>query len=117
MAPDTIDRSAPKLADPTLFREQCYVNGAWIGADDGGTMTGDQPGDRRASARADLRRRPRLGAPSRPRTRALPAWRAKTAKERGAILRKWNDLILANRRPRADPDHGAGQAVGRGQGR
>jgi succinate-semialdehyde dehydrogenase/glutarate-semialdehyde dehydrogenase len=27
---------------------------------------------------------------------ALPAWRAKTGKERAAILRKWNDLILAN---------------------
>jgi succinate-semialdehyde dehydrogenase / glutarate-semialdehyde dehydrogenase len=28
--------------------------------------------------------------------RALPAWRAKTAKERSAILRKWHDLMLAN---------------------
>jgi len=27
---------------------------------------------------------------------AWPAWRAKTGKERSAILRKWNDLILAN---------------------
>ncbi len=28
--------------------------------------------------------------------RALPAWRAKTAKERAAILRKWFDLMMAN---------------------
>src|SRR6202008_722839 len=27
---------------------------------------------------------------------ALPAWRAKTAKERAAILRKWFDLMMAN---------------------
>jgi succinate-semialdehyde dehydrogenase/glutarate-semialdehyde dehydrogenase len=29
--------------------------------------------------------------------RALPAWRAKTAKERGAVLRRWFELILAHR--------------------
>jgi succinate-semialdehyde dehydrogenase/glutarate-semialdehyde dehydrogenase len=28
--------------------------------------------------------------------RAFPGWRAKTAKERAAILRRWNDLMLAN---------------------
>ena len=28
--------------------------------------------------------------------RAFPAWAAKTAKERGAILRKWSDLMLAH---------------------
>ncbi|MGA8031108.1 MAG: NAD-dependent succinate-semialdehyde dehydrogenase, partial [Casimicrobiaceae bacterium] len=28
--------------------------------------------------------------------RAWPAWRAKTAKERSAVLRRWNDLMLAN---------------------
>ena len=28
---------------------------------------------------------------------AWPAWRAKTAKERGAILRKWHELQLAHR--------------------
>ncbi len=28
--------------------------------------------------------------------RALPAWRAKTAKERAAILRKWFELVMAN---------------------
>ena len=27
---------------------------------------------------------------------ALPAWAAKTARERAAILRRWHDLILAN---------------------
>ena len=28
--------------------------------------------------------------------RALPAWRAKTAKERGAVLRRWFDLVIAH---------------------
>ena len=34
--------------------------------------------------------------------RALPAWSAKTAKERGAILKKWFDLIIADTEPLAD---------------
>ena len=29
---------------------------------------------------------------------ALPAWRAKTGKERSAILRSWFELIMAERR-------------------
>jgi succinate-semialdehyde dehydrogenase/glutarate-semialdehyde dehydrogenase len=28
--------------------------------------------------------------------RALPAWRARTAKERSVLMRKWHDLMLAN---------------------
>jgi succinate-semialdehyde dehydrogenase/glutarate-semialdehyde dehydrogenase len=43
-----------------------------------------------------------ISAPPKPNARlplrraALPAWRAKTAKERGILLRRWYDLILAN---------------------
>ena len=49
---------------------------------------------------------------------ALPGWRAKTAKERSAILRKWFELMLAQqRRPRADPDDRAGQAARGVEGR
>src|SRR5213078_1532787 len=44
---------------------------------------------------------PRMGAAEAKRAidaadRAWPAWRAKTAKERATILRKWFDLIMAN---------------------
>jgi succinate-semialdehyde dehydrogenase/glutarate-semialdehyde dehydrogenase len=28
----------------------------------------------------------------------LPAWRARTAKERAAVLRRWSELLLAHRR-------------------
>jgi succinate-semialdehyde dehydrogenase/glutarate-semialdehyde dehydrogenase len=38
MAPDTIERASVALKDPTLLRQQCYVDGRWIGADDGGSM-------------------------------------------------------------------------------
>ena len=96
MAPDTLERAAPALKDPTLLRQQCYVNGKWIGADDGATQAGDQSRERRRHRLAPVFRAPRRGARSMPPNAAWPAWRAKTAKERSAILRKWYELMLAN---------------------
>ena len=96
MAPDTIERSSLALEDDSLLRQQCYVDGQWLGADDGGSMpvvdpaTGELVGTAPVFHAAETRRA--IDAAN----RALPAWRAKTAKERSAILRKWNDLLLAN---------------------
>jgi len=84
------------LKDPSLLRQHCYVDGAWIGADGGGTIdvtnpaTGEQIGTVPNAGAAETRRA--IEAAS----RAFPAWAAKTAKERAAILRRWNDLMLAN---------------------
>jgi len=84
------------LKDPSLLRQQCYVDGAWIGADAGGTIdvtnpaTGERIGTVPNVGAAETRRA--IEAAS----RAFPAWAAKTAKERAAILRRWNDLMLAN---------------------
>jgi succinate-semialdehyde dehydrogenase/glutarate-semialdehyde dehydrogenase len=85
------------LKDPSLFIERCYIDGEWVLADSGksievtdpatGETLGTVPGmgveeTRRAIAAAEA---------------ALPAWRAKTAKERSAVLRKWFDLIIENK--------------------
>src|SRR6185437_13815684 len=96
MAPDTIERAMLELSDPSLLRQQCYVDGAWIDADDRGSMpvvdpaTGGLVGTAPMFGAAETRRA--IAAAE----RAFPAWRAKTAKERGAVLRRWNDLMLAN---------------------
>ena len=96
MAPDTIERSPLALEDSSLLRQQCYVDGQWIGADDGGSMsvvdpaTGALMGGVPVFHAAETKRA--IDAAN----RALPAWRAKTAKERSAILRKWHDLMQAN---------------------
>jgi succinate-semialdehyde dehydrogenase/glutarate-semialdehyde dehydrogenase len=96
MAPDTIERSPLALKDSALLRQQCYVDGQWIDADDGGSMPVVDPasGIRIGSApvfhAAETRRAIEAA------NRAWPAWRAKTAKERAAILRAWYDLMLAN---------------------
>jgi succinate-semialdehyde dehydrogenase/glutarate-semialdehyde dehydrogenase len=85
-----------KLNDPTLLRHQSFVNGQWLDADDASTITVTNPATGEAIGTV-----PHMGAKETARAidganAAWPAWRKKTAKERSAILRKWNDLMLAN---------------------
>src|SRR5437763_11225277 len=84
------------LKDRKLFRQQCYIDGTWVDADSrkGTPVLNPASGD-------ELGTVPRMGAAEAKRAieaaeRAWPAWRAKTAKERAAILRKWYDLMMAN---------------------
>ena len=85
-----------KLKDPSLFKQQSYIAGAWVDADNGKTITvtnpatGEQLGTVplcgtaetvRAIAAADVAQR---------------VWRDVPAKERAAVLHKLNDLMLAN---------------------
>jgi succinate-semialdehyde dehydrogenase/glutarate-semialdehyde dehydrogenase len=79
-----------------LFRETCYIDGQWIGADNGATLPVANPATGAAlgtvpDCGADETRRAIDAAQA-----AFPAWRAKTAKERAAILRRWYDLMMAN---------------------
>jgi succinate-semialdehyde dehydrogenase/glutarate-semialdehyde dehydrogenase len=84
------------LQDPTLLRQQCYVDGAWIAADGGGTVavtnpaTGEVIGTVPNLGAAETRRAIEAAAA------AFPEWAARTAKERSTILRRWHDLMLAN---------------------
>jgi succinate-semialdehyde dehydrogenase/glutarate-semialdehyde dehydrogenase len=85
-----------QLNDTGLFRAQCYIDGAWCDADSGETIDVTNPSDG-----AVIGTMPKMGPDETRRAieaanAAWPAWRAKTAKERGAILRKWHDLMLAN---------------------
>lgn len=82
------------LQTQNLFRTRCYINGVWVNAETGKTMPVHNPANgallaevpdcgagetRQAIAAADA---------------ALPAWRAKSAAERGRILRRWAELLL-----------------------
>jgi succinate-semialdehyde dehydrogenase / glutarate-semialdehyde dehydrogenase len=85
-----------QLKDSSLFRQKCYVAGDWVDADEKRTIGVNDPAD--GSTIGSV---PKLGVAETRRAidaaaKALPAWRAKTAKERGAILRRWNDLMLQN---------------------
>jgi succinate-semialdehyde dehydrogenase/glutarate-semialdehyde dehydrogenase len=96
MPPDTLERSIPALKDPSLLRQQCLVDGQWCNADGGATMpvvnpaTGGVIGTTPVFGAQETRVAINAAA------KAWPQWRAKTAKERSAILRKWNDLLLAH---------------------
>jgi succinate-semialdehyde dehydrogenase/glutarate-semialdehyde dehydrogenase len=83
-----------QLKDPALFREQCFIDGRWARAADGGTIDVRNP-----ATAAMLGTVPRMGAGETRRAisaagDALAAWTAKTAKERAAILRRWFDLMM-----------------------
>jgi succinate-semialdehyde dehydrogenase/glutarate-semialdehyde dehydrogenase len=84
------------LKDPSLLRQQAYIDGAWCDAVEGDMIAVHNP-----ATGEQLGTVPRMGAQETRRaidaaSAAWPAWRKKTAKERGAILRKWNDLMLEN---------------------
>jgi succinate-semialdehyde dehydrogenase/glutarate-semialdehyde dehydrogenase len=95
-APSQAGLPAVSLKDPRLFREQCYVDGAWTSAESGGAIKVNNPATGEIIGTV-----PDMGAAEARRAieaadKAWPAWRAKTAKERAAILRKWYDLMMAN---------------------
>ena len=85
-----------KLTDPTLLRHHAFLAGEWVAADDGTTQTIRNP-----ATGADLGTVPMMGAAETRRAidaakAAMPAWAARTAKERAAILRRWHDLMLTH---------------------
>jgi succinate-semialdehyde dehydrogenase / glutarate-semialdehyde dehydrogenase len=84
------------LKDASLWRQQCYVNGAWSDAANGETVKVLNP-----ATRDVLGTVPRFGltetrAAIEAANAAFPAWAARTAKDRAALLRRWHDLMLAN---------------------
>ena len=82
------------LKDPSLLRQQCYIDGRWVDGARHIAVLNPATGEHVAQV-------PQFGAEETRQAieaanRALPAWRARTAKERSALLRKWFELLLAN---------------------
>ena len=93
-APAQAGLPAFPLKDPKLFRTECYVDGSWVGTSQKINVVNPANGSVLGTV-------PKMGAEEARRAieaaeRAWPAWRAKTAKERAVILRKWFDLMMAN---------------------
>lgn len=78
----------------SLFRQQCCINGRWIDASDRGTFpvtnpaTGEIVGSVPRLLAADVQIAIQAA------DCALPAWRARSAKERSKLLRCWSDLCM-----------------------
>jgi len=85
-----------QLKDMTLLKRQGFIDGQWADADSGAVFavtdpaTGAKIVEVADMGAAETRRAIDAAA------RALPAWRARTAKDRGAVLRRWFDLMIAH---------------------
>jgi len=86
-----------KLKDPALFRTQAYINAQWVDADRRRTVSVTNP-----ATSEPLGTIPDMGADETRRAiaaaaAAFPAWAARTAAQRSAILRRWYELLLEHR--------------------
>jgi succinate-semialdehyde dehydrogenase/glutarate-semialdehyde dehydrogenase len=85
------------LNDPELLRNQNYINGQWVSSDSGAVMevrnpsTGELVGTVPSMGAEETRRAIEAAGA------ALPAWRAMTAKARGAIIRRIGELMLIHK--------------------
>jgi succinate-semialdehyde dehydrogenase/glutarate-semialdehyde dehydrogenase len=83
-----------QLNDPSLLKTDALINGQWIKGSSRFAVTDPATG-------AHLTDVANLGPAEAEQAiaaanAAWPAWKAKTAKERSIILRKWYDLLMAN---------------------
>ena len=85
-----------KLKDPSLFRQQCHVNGRWIDAAGGATLPVTNPATGEKLGTVPAINAAGTEAAVAAAHAAFPAWAAKTAKERATVLRRWHDLMMAN---------------------
>ncbi len=84
------------LKDPSLLKQQGYIDGQWVDADSGETIDVTNPATGEVIATV-----PKMGADETRRAieaanAAWPAWRSKLAKDRAAILRRWFELMHEN---------------------
>ncbi len=82
------------LSDPSLLKSQCLIDGRWLGL-------GTDP-VRNPATGSELALVPRFGATEATMAveaaqRAFKPWAARTGKERAAVLRRWFDLMIANK--------------------
>ena len=83
-----------KLADPSLLKDKCLVDGKWVGE-------GTRPIANPATGEV-LAKTPRFGEAEtidaiEAAQRAFGPWAKRLPKDRAQVLRRWFDLIIANR--------------------
>ncbi|WP_342729308.1 NAD-dependent succinate-semialdehyde dehydrogenase [Bradyrhizobium sp. B097] len=85
-----------RLKDKDLFRQQAFVAGIWVDADNGAVVNVTDP-----ATGAEIGRVPALGAEEAKRAikaaeEAWPAWRSLPSGERGRLLEEWYRLMIEN---------------------
>ncbi|MCB6184649.1 NAD-dependent succinate-semialdehyde dehydrogenase [Leeia sp. TBRC 13508] len=85
-----------QLKNPDLLRHQCLINGQWLSATEGGVIEVTNPANGELVGVVPKMGKAETAVAIEGANVAFQAWREYTAKERGTLLRKWFDLIMAN---------------------
>ncbi|MGY4878208.1 NAD-dependent succinate-semialdehyde dehydrogenase [Vreelandella aquamarina] len=86
-----------KLQDPSLLKNQCYIDSVWVNADSEQTISVTDP-----ATGETITTVPRCGSDETRRAidaadQAFQGWHKTTAKERALLLRRWYELMVAHR--------------------
>jgi succinate-semialdehyde dehydrogenase / glutarate-semialdehyde dehydrogenase len=83
-----------RLKDPSLLTGRCLIGGAWCEADNGETISVENPADGLAIGTVPNCGGRETGMAIAAAQRAFNGWRKTTAAERGDLLSRWHDLML-----------------------
>ncbi len=89
-------KAKPSLKNDALFRQQCYINGEWIDADDGEVIEVNNPATGEIIGTVPSLKTEQTRAAIEAANAAWKEWRSKTGKERCNTLRKWYNLMMEN---------------------
>jgi len=88
--------AADEIKDHGLFREACYIGGAWVQGNSSVRIDVDNPATGEIIGRVPALGRVETRQAIQAANLAFASWRKRTAKDRSRILRNWSDLMLAN---------------------
>ncbi len=83
------------ILDKNLFRSRCYIGGEWAAAREGGAIPVFNPSTGKCIGSVPKLSQEEVRQAIEEAHAAFPSWRARTAKERAAALRRWHDLMMA----------------------
>ncbi len=84
------------LKDPSLFREEAFINGAWVQGHSGTTFEVTNPANNDLIAQVCNLGPQEAEIAIAAAEHAFQSWKNKTGKERANIMRQWFDLIIQN---------------------
>ncbi|MCY7420976.1 MAG: NAD-dependent succinate-semialdehyde dehydrogenase [Chitinophagaceae bacterium] len=84
------------LQNSALLQTQSFINNKWVAARSGKTFKVLNPANGAVVANVAECTEAETEAAIKAASKAFVLWRKKTAKERGALMRKWYELVMAN---------------------
>ena len=82
------------LEEPSLFKEEAFINGAWVKSANTFAVTNPATGEEIAQVSNLESKDAELAIQAA--ESAFQEWKSKTAKERASVMRKWFDLVIQN---------------------